>query len=181
MQTLIDDLLSYSRVGRQSLSIQPVDLKQTVANVLKNLEPRIREKSAKVLIEDMPVVQADEIQMEQLFQNLIGNALKFTGAESPQVTVSSSRKDNVWVISVKDNGIGIDPRFSERIFVPFQRLHERSRYPGNGIGLTICQKIVERHNGRIWVESHPGSGANFLFTIPVKGDNTTHESATQHH
>jgi light-regulated signal transduction histidine kinase (bacteriophytochrome) len=129
----------------------------------------IEENHAIVTSDQLPTVMADASQMVQLFQNLVGNAIKFRGEELPRIHVSVEEKGNEWVFSVKDNGIGIDPQFSERIFVAFQRLHSREKYPGTGIGLAICNKIVDRHGGKIWVESELGKGSTFYFTMPKRG------------
>ncbi len=138
---------------------------------LANLKVPIEESGAVVDRGPLPTVMADKLQIGQLLQNLIGNAIKYHGDEPPRVHVSAEQEGNEWVFSVRDNGIGIDPQFAERIFVIFQRLHNREKYPGTGIGLAICKKIVERHGGRIWLESQVGSGATFYFTIPMgKGD-----------
>lgn len=166
MQALIAGLLSFARVGTRGHELQPTDTQAVLNRSLQTLDMTLREAQAKVTNEALPVVAADESQLEQLFQNLIGNAVKFHGADSPRVHVSAQPNGKEWVFSVKDNGIGIDPQFQNRIFVIFQRLHSREEYPGTGIGLSICKKIVERHGGRIWVESAAGCGATFRFTMP---------------
>jgi two-component system, chemotaxis family, sensor kinase Cph1 len=127
----------------------------------------------------LPTVVADDTQLTQLFQNLISNAIKFRGDQPPRVHLSAARNENEWVFAVRDNGIGVDPEYADRIFVIFQRLHTSADYPGTGIGLALCKKIVERHGGRIWVDSHPGQGATFYFTLPFSpqhsnpGDHTS--------
>jgi PAS domain S-box-containing protein len=169
MRVLINDLLAYSRVVRQEKPPAPVDLSTVFHIVLGNLGKALEETGARVTAGELPVIHADEIQMIQLFQNLIGNGIKFRGPDPPVIRVEAERQENLWRFAVRDNGIGLDPKFSERIFVLFQRLHSRSEYPGTGIGLSVCKRIVERHGGRIWVESEPGRGATFLFTIPAQG------------
>ena len=172
MQRLISDLLSYSRVQRKGKEPEDVNAKSVLQTTLNSLKPAIEESHASITFDELPIVKADPIQLGQLFQNLITNALKFSPKEdTPKVHVSAKRNGHGWIFSVKDNGIGIDPKFSERIFVIFQRLHGKTEYAGTGIGLAICKKIVERHGGNIWVESEPGKGANFCFTIPDKGGN----------
>jgi PAS domain S-box-containing protein len=166
MQALIDDLLAYSRVGRRGLEFNEVDSKSCVQDALANLRLTIEQNGARIAIGDLPRVRADALQLSQLFQNLIGNAIKFRGDDPPRVEVRAQARDGHWLFSVRDNGIGIEPEHSERVFVVFQRLHARQRYPGNGIGLAICKKIVERHGGRIWLESEPGRGTTFFFTLP---------------
>lgn len=170
MQQLINDLLTYSRVGTRGRKFEPTDCEIILGQALENLQIAIEEKRAIVTHDPLPTILADNVQLGQLFQNLIGNAIKFQGPELPHVHVSASRNENGWVFSVRDNGIGIAPEYAERIFVIFQRLHTREKYPGTGIGLAVCKKIVERHGGRIWVESQPGKGATFYFTVPGKGE-----------
>ena len=168
MQSFIQDLLRYSRVGTHGRPFERLDAGPILHRALENLRFAIDEKHAEVVVGEMPVVVADPVQLTQLFQNLIGNALKFSGDRPLKIEVSAVRRDGEWEFSVRDNGIGIDPKDKERIFVIFQRLHSRQEYRGTGIGLAICKKIVERHGGRIWVESEPGEGANFCFTIADK-------------
>jgi light-regulated signal transduction histidine kinase (bacteriophytochrome) len=132
------------------------------------IQTGIRESGAKIIVEKLPMVNVDSVQMVQLFQNLISNAIKFRSSATPEVHISATRDGDNWRFSVSDNGIGIEPEYSEQIFLIFQRLHTRKEYPGTGIGLAICKKIVERHGGRIWVESQKGSGSTFYFTIPDK-------------
>jgi light-regulated signal transduction histidine kinase (bacteriophytochrome) len=166
MQVLINDLLAFSRVSTQGGAFEPVDLGAVMSTSLANLAAAIRDNGAVVTSEVLPTVMADETQMVQLFQNLMGNALKFRGEAAPVVHVSARRRGEEWVLEVRDNGIGIDPEFRQKVFGVFQRLHRRQDYPGTGIGLAICKKVVERHGGRIWVESEAGRGSSFLFTLP---------------
>lgn len=169
MQTLINALLSYSRVGTRGKPFVPTDCSTVLERTLTNLKVAIEENDAVVTHDPLPTVMADEVQLARVFQNLIGNAIKFHGERPPQVHVGAQRGKGEWVFSVRDNGIGIDPQHFERIFMIFQRLHSQDEYPGTGIGLAICKRIVERHGGRIWVESQPGQGSTFYFTIPDKG------------
>jgi signal transduction histidine kinase len=169
MWNLINALLTYSRVGMRGKQLEPTDCEAVLNQSLNNLNVAIEENAAVVTHEPLPTVMADNPQLVQLFQNLIGNAIKFRGNEPPRVHVSAGRNGNGWIFSVRDNGIGIAPEYAERIFIIFQRLHGREEYPGTGIGLAICQKIVERHGGRIWVESEVGKGATFYFTLPKEG------------
>jgi light-regulated signal transduction histidine kinase (bacteriophytochrome) len=166
MHTLIQDLLAYSRVGTRGKSLQPTDCAAVLNDVLANLEVSIRESGAVVTAAPLPTVMADPAQLRQVFQNLIGNALKFRGEEPPHIYIGVERQGGEWVLAVGDNGIGIDPQYFERIFQVFQRLHTQREYAGSGIGLAICKKIVERHGGRIWVTSESGKGATFSFSIP---------------
>jgi len=169
MQALINDLLTYSRVQRRQLELTTVSSAAAVDAALSNLRGAIQDRDAVVQVDDeLPEVRGDLTQLTQLFQNLMGNALKFTNGARPEVHVGVRRRPEEWVFSVSDNGIGIDPQHTERIFEVFQRLHTREEYPGTGIGLAVCKKIVERIGGRIWVQSEPGSGATFSFAIPTE-------------
>jgi two-component system, chemotaxis family, sensor kinase Cph1 len=169
MQTLIDDVLAYSKVDIQGSEFKLTLVERALEQSLSNLRRRIYESGAVITHDPLPTVLADSTQLMQLFQNLIGNAIKFRSEQSPEIHIGASRLEDAWLFSVRDNGIGIDPRFSDRIFVIFQRLHTRDEYPGTGMGLAICKKIVECHRGQIWVESELGQGATFYFTIPVGG------------
>src|SRR5215813_7645021 len=167
MKALIDDLLAYSRVNIRERLVVPTDSGAVLQQTLQNLHMQIAESGATVTADSLPKVSADRMQLGLLWQNLLSNALKFRGQEPPRVHVSARHQGNEWVFSVRDNGIGMEPRHTERIFQMFQRLHTRQEYPGTGIGLAICRKIVERHGGRIWVESEPGRGTTFFFTLPA--------------
>lgn len=167
MQMLINDLLEYSRVGTRSKPFEMVNCLEVFDHAVSNLKMAIEESGAVITHDELPTVMADTLQLTQLFQNLLGNAIKFRGKEPPRIHVSAIQKEGEWVFSIRDNGIGIDPQYTNRIFVIFQRLHSKEEYPGSGIGLAICKKIVERHGGQIGVESEPGKGATFIFTIPV--------------
>jgi signal transduction histidine kinase len=170
MQGLIDDLLAYSRVGTRGKEFAPADCNDVLSQTLLNLKTAIDESGAQVTHDHLPVVLGDEFQIGQLLQNLIGNAIKYRGTRPPEIHVGCERAGAMWRFAVKDNGIGIDPEFLDRVFVIFQRLHTRQEYPGSGIGLAICKKIVERHRGRIWVQSEPGRGSIFYFTLPIRQD-----------
>ena len=167
MRTLIEDLLALSRVGTHGRHFAPVRFGEAASDAVANLELAIRESGALVSLDELPVATADSSQMVQLLQNLIGNGIKFRNKVPPLVHISAARTGNEWTFSVRDNGIGFDPQYAERIFAVFQRLHTRNEYPGTGIGLAICRKIVQRHHGRIWAESNQGSGSTFYFTIPA--------------
>jgi light-regulated signal transduction histidine kinase (bacteriophytochrome) len=169
MERLIHDLLSFSRVGTRGGSFVPADLGAALKQALRNLQAGIESAHATITHDPMPTLCADATQMMQVFQNLIGNALKFRGDSPPVIHVGARREDGRWLFSVRDNGIGIDAQYYEKLFQIFQRLHTRKDYPGTGIGLAICKKIVERHGGTIWVESQPGKGATFYFSIPAAG------------
>jgi light-regulated signal transduction histidine kinase (bacteriophytochrome) len=170
MQHLIADLLAYSRVNNKEIELRQADSEALMVAAVQNLRVTIEESGASVDWDQLPEVWVDQTQFIQLFQNLVGNAIKFRQKETaPQIYVSAEDSGAEWLFSVKDNGIGIDPRHADRVFQIFQRLHTRAEYPGTGIGLAVCQKVVERHGGKIWVESEPGAGSTFRFTIPKHG------------
>ena len=171
MQVLINDLLEFSRVTTRANEPEPIDSEFVLNQVLSNLDLYIKQNKATVSHDPLPEVMADNTQLAQVFQNLIINGIKFHSEEAPKIHISAEKKANEWVFSVQDNGIGIDPQYSEKIFEVFKRLHKKEEYPGTGIGLAICKKIVERHGGRIWVESELGKGSTFYFTLPIsKGE-----------
>lgn len=171
MQALVQDLLAFSRVGRTGIDLQEMETLEVVEIALKNLQGAIEESAAKISRGDLPVIVADRTQMIQLFQNLIGNAVKFHGSDPPQIQITAQREEGGWRFSVQDNGIGIPAKHLDEVFGIFRRLHTRAEYPGNGIGLAICKKIVEQHGGMIWVESQPKKGSDFRFTIPARKGN----------
>jgi signal transduction histidine kinase len=169
MQTLVNDLLAYARLGTQRRPPSPVDADAALSTVLKGLRTMLAEAEAVVTHDRLPLVLVDEGQLRTLLQNLIANAVKFRGDRAPRVHVSAEPNGPLWTFAVRDNGIGIEPRHQQRIFAMFQRLHTRTEYPGTGIGLAMCKKIVEDHGGRIWVASEPGVGSTFYFTLPGAG------------
>jgi len=166
MQMLIRDLLAYSQVETKGKRFEPTNCGEVVEQALFSLQSAVEESGAEVTYDILPSVMADNSQMSRLFQNLIGNAIKFRGKDMPRIHIAAEHTGNEWVFSVRDNGIGIDPEYFDRIFVIFQRLHSREEYDGTGIGLAICKKIVEHHGGKIWVESEPGRGSTFYFSVP---------------
>lgn len=170
MQALINGLLEYSRVGMRGGDLQSAPAGAALDEALANLRASIEQSGAVVTSEPLPTVCADPAQLTRLFQNLVGNAIKFRSEQPPQVHVGAEHRDHEWLFSVRDNGIGIDPQYADRIFMIFQRLHTRDKYPGTGIGLAVCKRIVERHGGRIWVESQPGQGSTFYFSVPDQGE-----------
>ena len=169
MQTLIVDLLTYSRVESRVASFKPTDLGEVVDEVVEILNVSTQDSEGKVTRDELPTVASDRSQLSQLLQNLIGNSLKYHGEEPPHIHVSAEHKGSQWTIAVRDNGIGIEAKQHEKIFEIFRRLHTDEVYPGTGIGLAVCRRIVHRHGGKIWVESQPGKGSTFYFTIPDRG------------
>jgi signal transduction histidine kinase len=166
MQTLIDDLLTYSRLTTREAPLEPTDTGEILQESIANLTTAIREARAVITFDPLPVVKGDRTQLVQVFQNLLSNALKYRSERTPKVHVSCEQRPDEWLFSVRDNGIGISPQYQDKIFKIFQRLHTRQEYAGTGIGLAVCKKVVERHGGRIWVESEPEEGSTFFFTIP---------------
>jgi PAS domain S-box-containing protein len=168
MRNLIDDLLKYSRVGTRAKPFKPVDINIIIDKIELQLQSSIKDSNARIVRKPLPVVTGDDTQILQLFQNLISNAIKFRGNKPPSITIDFKERDGFWEFSISDNGIGIDPKDFERIFIVFQRLHKKDEYEGTGIGLAICKKIVQLHGGNIWVESKKDQGATFFFTISKK-------------
>ncbi|MDO9537277.1 MAG: ATP-binding protein, partial [Thermoplasmata archaeon] len=168
MQKMINDLLTYSRVNTKAKPFVPTNCEEVMKWCLNNLQLAIEDSGVVVTNDALPVIMADDSQLTQLFQNLIGNASKFHRDDNPKIHISAKEKEDEWLFSVKDNGIGMRHEDHDRIFKIFSRLHNKTDYPGTGIGLSVCKKIVERHGGRIWVESEPGKGSTFYFTIPKK-------------
>lgn len=169
MSTLISDLLTYSRVGTRGLAFEKIEMASALQEAINNLKKTIQENEAEITHDELPVVIGDRMQLVQLLQNLAANAIKFRKKEThPQIHVSARRRNLEWIFGVHDNGIGIEPRFFERIFTIFQRLHTKEEYAGTGVGLAICRRIAERHGGRIWIESKLGEGSSFYFTLPSK-------------
>ena len=168
MEVLITDLLTYSRMGPRQKKNEEVDGEKLFSRSVLDLKAVIDESGAEVTHDPLPTFIGDSTQLGQVFLNLMGNAIKYHGNEKPKVHVSAMRSENEWRFSVSDNGIGMEPQYRERIFLLFQRLHTRAEYPGTGIGLAICKKVIEGHDGRIWVESESGKGSTFYFTIPCQ-------------
>lgn len=172
MKRLIEDLLVYSRAGRGEMSTRPVNSWETLQEALYNLRGSIEESKAEVTYDALPMILTSELQLVQLFQNLVGNAIKYRGERAPRIHVSARKQEagagEEWVFSVADNGIGIEPQYFERVFVIFQRLHGLGEYEGTGIGLAICKRVLQQQGGRIWVESEPGQGSVFHFALPVR-------------
>ena len=165
MQTLIQDMLAFSRAGRRGSELEATDCNQALDHALLGLQGAMTESGAVVLHESLPAVMADSVHLQQVFQNLIGNAIKFKGASPPVIQIEAQRHGGDWLFSVTDNGIGISPEYAEEVFIIFKRLHTRTEYSGNGIGLAICKRIIEQCGGKIWVESHEGGGTTFKFTL----------------
>lgn len=165
MQQLLDDLINYSVVSRKDAEFGPVSSQNAVNTAMQNLESAIRENNAEITCDELPEVAGNHSQLVSLFQNLLSNALKYRSADRPKIHVGAARSDDQWLFSVKDNGIGFEPQYAEHVFVIFKRLHDRKHYPGTGMGLAICRKIVERHQGKIWAESKLGEGSSFFFTL----------------
>jgi hypothetical protein len=169
MSTLIRDMLSYSRVSTRGEKFLPTDSKESLEYALRNLRSTIEQSQASITHDPLPVVDADKTQLVQLFQNLVGNAIKYRSPDRPiRIHISARNENDAWLFNVQDNGIGFEQQYEDKMFLIFQRLHSRGKYPGTGIGLAICKRIVDRHGGRIWAVGEPGRGAKFCFTIPVR-------------
>jgi light-regulated signal transduction histidine kinase (bacteriophytochrome) len=168
MHNLIADLVNYSRVNTRANTFEPIDFNRALDRALAAASECVRSSTAVITRDPLPTLIADGVQVEQLFRHLIDNAVKFQNGRRPRVHIGAELRAGEWVFFVRDNGIGIDPELADRIFLVFQRLHGRGEYPGTGMGLAICQRIVERRGGRIWVESEPGKGSTFYFTMPQR-------------
>jgi light-regulated signal transduction histidine kinase (bacteriophytochrome) len=166
LKSLITDILAYSRVGKRDRRLAPVEMASIFARMMETYGPIVEDCRGSLTHDDLPAIQGDEEQMIQLLQNLIDNSIKFRSKEPPRIHVGARQLSERLLFFVRDNGIGIDPQYTGRVFAIFQRLHSRDDYPGTGIGLAICRKIIERHGGHIWVDSEPGKGATFYFTLP---------------
>jgi len=167
MQVLINDLLAFSRVGRNGAGHELLDLNEILAEAQSSLARTIEQAGASVLTDDLPIVRGERTLLVSLIQNLVGNAIKFRGADPPVVQLRVQHDDGRWLFSCTDNGIGVEPEYAERIFVIFQRLHTKEAYPGTGIGLAMCRKIVEYHGGHMWLDPDHHPGAQFRFTLPI--------------
>ena len=181
MQTQINDLLAYSRITTQGTLFEATNCADIFDNAVSNLAAMIGESGAMVTREILPTLPADASQLVSVFQNLIGNGIKYHGDQPPRIQVSAVESGDEWLFSFKDNGIGIESEFAERIFVVFQRLHSQAKYGGTGIGLAICKKVIERHGGRIWVESEPGKGSTFYFTLPIRNHQEDGHGGPEYH
>ena len=168
MDMMINDILEYSRIGSTEKEFKSLHTEKIIKRVLHNLKTLIEDNNAIVTYDPLPLIYANEYQMVQLFQNIIGNGIKYHGENKPKIHISVEKEDEEYIFSVKDNGIGIDQQHLERIFTIFQRLHTREEYAGTGIGLAITQRIIQQHSGKIWAESELGKGTTFFFTIPIK-------------
>ncbi len=167
MHRLITDFLMYSRVGTERAAQEEIDLNSTLKDAMANLEVAIKESKAQIKQYTLPKIWGNQIQMTQVFQNLIANAIKYQGESTPIIEISAEKKSGMWQFAVRDNGIGIEQWFSERIFIVFQKLHDPKKYPGSGIGLALCKRVIEKHGGKIWFESEVGKGTTFFFTLPI--------------
>lgn len=172
MQRMINDLLAYSRVGRGGKGMAPVSMQEATGLAIDNLRNAIADRNASIVFADLPAVMGEKSLLAQLMQNLIGNAIKFSGERPIEIGIDAEPAGDFWRFAVRDNGIGIEKQYAERIFMIFQRLHDRGKYPGTGIGLALCKKVVEHHGGRIWMESEPGQGTTFFFTLPANSAET---------